>query len=283
MSRTLAAAALLALAAAAAAQDPPAKADGRARLTKDALDKMIEKLGYETRPLDPTFTELTVERGGWTTRLRAFLSPDGNRVWLDAWFVTVTRPEDVPAATWRRLLAKNEEMSPAAFSLNATNKRLYLSLSIPNADITPAVLRKEIEFLDAWVEKTADVWKLSNFVPAMTPDGEKELAALAGKWRVTEFSDQGKPLEPAEAARFALAIDKNLFAFTRDGKALRTGQLVAGAGKHLDRYDTSGSVRGVSKLDGDTLTWAYAPGDRPATLAGDAKTKTTLLVLKREK
>lgn len=279
MSRT--AAVLLAfLASASLAQDPPAK------LTKEALDKMIEKLGHETRPIDKTFTEVVVERGGRTTRLRASISPDGTRVWLDAWFVTVTRPEDVPAATWRRVLAKNEEVSPAAFSLNPADKRLYLSLSVPNADVTPAVLRREIEFLDGWVEKTADVWKLSNFVPAMTPEGEKELAALAGAWKVVEFADLGKPLEAEEAAKFALAIEKNTFRFSKDGKTLRSGQLVAGVGdgkKHLDRYDTGGSVRGVFKLDGDTLAWAFAPGDRPASPEADPRTKTTLLVLKREK
>jgi uncharacterized protein (TIGR03067 family) len=259
--------------------------DAPARVTKDSLDRMLEKLGYETKPLDKVFTQVTIERPGWTSRLRVSLSADGTRIWIDAWFVTVTRPEDVPAATWRRLMAKNEDTSPAAFSFNPVNKRVYLSHSLPNEGVTPVSLRKEIEFLDGWVEKTYDLWKLSNFVPEMTPEGEKELATLAGRWRVSEFSDQGKPLPAEEAARFSLLIEKNTFQFQRDGKTFRSGQLLAGAGgkNHLDRYETSGSVRGLYRFDGDTLTWAYAPGDRPAAPAGDVKTLTTLLVLKREK
>jgi uncharacterized protein (TIGR03067 family) len=267
------------------AQDPSAKADAPAKLTKDGLDKMLEKLGYETKALDKVFTQVTVERPGWVSRLRVSLSNDATRVWLDAWFVTVTRPGDVPAATWRRLAAGNEDVSPAAFSFNPVNKRVYLSHSLPNENVTPITLRKEIEFLDGWVEKTYDLWKLSNFVPEMTTEGEKELATLAGRWRVAEFSDQGKPLAADEAAKFSLVVEKNLFQLQKDGKTFRSGQLVAGAGGkgHLDRYETSGSVRGLYRLDGDTLTWAYAPGDRPATFAGDAKTLTTLLVLRREK
>jgi uncharacterized protein (TIGR03067 family) len=264
-----------------AAQDPPA------RLSKDGLDQMLGKFGFKTSAVSKTTTEVVIERTGWTSVIRVSLSAEGNHIWLDAYLLTITRPEDVPAAVWKRLLAKNEDVNPAAFMFNATSKRLYLTRLLPNADVTPMLLRQELEYLDGCIEKTADVWRLSNFVPPMTPEGEKLLPALAGTWKVTEFVDQGKPLTAEDAAKFSLTIDKNTFRFVRDGKTLiRRGQLVAGAAgatKHLDRYATDGSVRGIFKLDGDTLTWCYAPGERPTAFAGDEKTKTTLLVLKREK
>jgi uncharacterized protein (TIGR03067 family) len=289
MTRTLIAVltlSVLILATVCQAQDPPAKVDPAGKMTKDELDKMLAKLGYETRPLGKTFTEVTIERSEWTSVIRTSMSTDNTRIWFDAYLLTVTRPDEVTGTVWKRLLAKNDEVSPAAFSFNRTNKRIYLSSSIANADVTPALLRKELEFLDKWVEKTYDVWKLSNFVPPMTEEAEKVLGTLTGTWKVTEFVDQGKPLSAEEAAKFSLTISKNTFKFLKEGKSIRSGQLVvalSGGSKHLDRYDTGGSVLGIFKLDDDTLTWCYSPGERPVKFAGDVKTLTTMLILKREK
>jgi uncharacterized protein (TIGR03067 family) len=288
MTRTLLAVlslAILSLATVCRAQQP-AKADHAGKLTKDELDKMLAKLGYETRPLSKTVTEVTVERPEWTSVIRTSLSADNTQIWFDVHLLTVTHPEEVPAPVWKRLLAKNEEVSPAAFSFNKTNKRIYLSSSIANAEVTPALLRKELEVLNAWVEKTYDVWKLSNFVPPMSEEGEKELGALAGTWKVTVYNEQGKQLAAEEAAKFSLTISKNTFKLMREGKSVRSGQLVAGVAndvKHLDRYDLGGSVLGIFKLDDDTLMWSYSPNERPTKFVGDMKTLTTVLILKREK
>ncbi|MDB5308048.1 MAG: hypothetical protein JWO38_2250 [Gemmataceae bacterium] len=268
---------------------PPGRADPPTptRLTNDGLVKMLTKLGYETRALGKTSTEVIVDRPGWQSVISAHLSTDGTRIWLDAWFVTVTRPEDVPAATWKKILARNEDVSPAVFSLNPKSKRLFLSLAVPNEDVTPAALRKEVEYLDTQIEKTQDVWKLANFVPPMTAEGRKRLDPLAGTWTVTEFVDEGKPLDSEEAAGFKLTVDGERFRFVKGEKTtIRSGQLVtgtAGGKPTLDRYTTGGSVRGIFKLDDDTLTWCFSAGDRPTRFAGDEKTRTTLLVLKRAK
>src|SRR5436190_1653959 len=71
------------------------------KLSNDELVKLFDRLGYDVKVLDKTFTQLRVERSGWTSVIRSSLSTDGTRVWLDAWFVKVNHPEDVPAATWR--------------------------------------------------------------------------------------------------------------------------------------------------------------------------------------
>jgi uncharacterized protein (TIGR03067 family) len=289
MTRTLLAAStlfVLILATVCQAEDPPARADPAGKLTKDELDKMLAKLGYETKPLGKSFTEVTLERSEWTSVIRTSLSTDNTHIWFDVYLLTVNHPEEVPAAVWKKLLAKNEEVSPAVFSFNKTNKRIYLSCSIANTEVTPILLRKELEFLDRWVEKTYDVWKLSNFVPPMSEEGEKELGRLSGTWKVSEYNEHGKQLTAEEADKFSLTINKNTFKLMKDGKNVRSGQLVAGAGrgaKHLDRYDTGGSVLGIFKLDDDTLTWCFSPGERPTKFAGDMKTLTTVLILKREK
>jgi uncharacterized protein (TIGR03067 family) len=264
----------------------PARAAEPKRLTNDELAKALTKLGYETKALDKVFTQVVVERTGWRSVIRASLSTDETIVWFDAWFVSISHPEDVPAETWRKLLAKNDEIAPTAFAVNTKNKRLYLSVSFPNADVTPVELRKQLEALDALVEKTRDLWKLDNFVPPLTAAGEKELTALAGTWVPTEFNDVGTELSAEETAKFAYKFDGPNFQLLKDGKVLRSGRIVptpGAKGLQLDRYDTTDSRHGIAKRDGDTLTWCFSVGARPTKFAGDAKSETSLLVLKRQK
>lgn len=289
MIRSLALAALcaaLAPGSAGRAGDPPAAPK---RLTNDELVKMATKLGYDVKPTDKTFTQVTIDRAGWRSVVNVSLAADGSRVWFEAWLLTATFPDDVPATAWRKLLAKNGELYPVAFTFNRDRKRLYLMHSIPNADVTPAVLREALELMDRTVEQTQPLWKLSNFVPPVSDAGLKQLDALAGKWTATALNDQGKEWTAEDAAKMAFTFEKDKFTLLRDGKVLRTGQLVPapagalGGESRLDRYDTGTSAHGIYKLDGDTLTWCYSTTARPTKFAADAKTFTTLYVLKRAK
>jgi len=286
--RSLALAALcaaLAPGSAGRADDPPAPK----RLTNDELVKMATKLGYDVKPTDKTFTQVIMDRTGWRSVQNISLAQDGSRVWFEAWLLTATFPDDVPATAWRKLLAKNGELYPVAFTFNRDRKRLYLMHSIPNADVTPAVLREALELMDRTIEQTQPVWKLSNFVPPLSDAGLKQLDALAGKWTATALSDQGKELSAEDAAKMGFTFEKDKFTLLRDGKPIRTGQMVAapagalGGEARLDRYDTGISAHGIYKLDGDTLTWCYSTTARPTKFAADAKTLTTLYVMKRAK
>jgi uncharacterized protein (TIGR03067 family) len=283
---------LAAVAALGRADDPPAAPK---RLTNDELVKMITRFGYEVKVLDKTFTQVTIDREGWRSTVRLSLSADGSNLWLDAWLGTANFPDAVPAATWRKLLARNDSLHPVAFALNKKTGRLYLTHTIPNADLTPALLREHVEVLDKSIEQTQALWKLSNFVPPVSEAGQKQLAALAGTWKAVEMNDGGTQLSAEDAAKYGYKFDKDKFDLLKEGKSTRTGQLVAateevpsakpeGVGvKQLDRYDTGIVMHGIYKLDGDTLTWCYSSKVRPSKFAGDTQTSTSLLVLKREK
>lgn len=283
MTRPLVTAALCAALAFAPA---PGRADDPKRLTNDELVKMVTRLGHDVKVTDKTFTQVTVDRPEWRSVVRLSLSTDGTVVWFDAWLATATFPDAVPAETWRKLLAKNEALHPVAFVFNKTSKRVYLTHSVPNANLTPAVLREHLDLIDKSIEQTQELWKLANFVPPVPADGLKQLDALAGKWKVAEMNDAGTALPAEEAAKLAYTFDKDKFEQFKDGKSVRKGQLVAAPGdgeKQLDRYDTGVVMHGVYKLDGDTLTWCYSSAARPTKFAADAATATTLLVLKRDK
>lgn len=281
----------LALAALCAALVPGSagRADEPKRLTNDELVKMATKLGYEVKPTDKTFTQVTIDRAGWRSVVSISLAADGSRVWFEAYILAVTFPDDVPADTWRKLLAKNGELFPVSFTFNKDRKRLYLMHSVPNADLTPAQLRTSLELMDRTIEQTKDVWKLANFVPPVSAAGLKQLDALTGKWTATALSDQGKDWTAEDAGKMSFTFEKDKFTLLRDGKVLRSGHLVAapagalGGEARLDRYDTGVSAHGIYKLDGDTLTWCYSTTARPTKFATEAKTLTTLYVLKRAK
>lgn len=276
-------ASVLALTPASRADDPPA---GPKRLTNDELVKMATKLGYDVKPLDKTFTQVILERSGWRSVLRLSLSTDNTVVWMDALLLTTSYPDAVPAETWRKLLVKNDSILPVAFTLNKSSKRLYLTHALPNADLTPALLREHLELLDQTLEQTKDLWKLANFVPPLSAEGRKQVDALAGKWKVVEMNDAGTELSAEDAAKYGYTIDADKFDLLLSAKSIRKGQLVASTAegtKQLDRYDTGGAYHGIYKLDGDTLTWCYSPTKRPTKFASDKTTLTSLMVLKREK
>src|SRR5262245_54652398 len=152
------------------------------RLSSDELMKMVAKLGYETKLLDKETIQVTVERDGGRSVMRVNLSNDGTMVWADAWFVTVSHPEAVPGTTGMKLLAKNNEINPAAFTMAKQNKRVYLTKPLPNVDVKPADLRKLVEDMDKLIQDNTDLWKLSNFVPPVAEEGLEQLASLEGKW-----------------------------------------------------------------------------------------------------
>ena len=92
-----------------------------------------------------------------------------------------------------------------AFSLEPKSKRLYMTVTVANENVTPAQLQAEITRLDGLIEKTKDLWKVDNFAPPVSAEGQKELERLAGTWTVTAFDELGKPLSADEAAQFKMA------------------------------------------------------------------------------
>jgi uncharacterized protein (TIGR03067 family) len=129
---------------------------------------------------------------------------------------------------------------------------------------------------------------------APTPATGNELKKLQGSWTVAESEHGGKKVPAKELAKLTVEVADNKMT-TRDAGEIKEEAsitLIDGKAKPaaLDVKITSGSdsgkvVKGIYKLDGDTLTICVAePGkDRPEAFAAKAGSGHTLMVLKRKK
>ena len=281
---------LLAACFAAGADEPkkdPPKAKEPARLDFKALGEMLTDMGYDPKATDgDRFHKIQVPTSkDGTYSVWLSVSTSKQFVWLYTSFTLPDGYEKAPAATWRKLLEKNDDIGPALFALEEDKKRLVLRLPVNNADLAPAQLRKAITGFADTITQNKGLWNRANFLPEMTADAKKVLDRLTGTWKVAEAVTLGKPAPADQAAKITIVIDKGSLVATVEGQPGVSGtmyvQLKDGA-TWFDVYGTAGTDFGILKLDGDTLTLCMAP-ERPAEFVSTEKAKSTLFVLKRQK
>lgn len=118
---------------------------------------------------------------------------------------------------------------------------------------------------------------------------QKELKRLEGTWVLVTMEAAGKKADDQEIARQPKwTVRGKTISFTKGGRDRELGfELnVSTEPKGIDLKDSSNPDKmglGIYKLDGDTLTIAIAPRERPTSLAATEGTATRLLIFKRAK
>lgn len=136
----------------------PAAAAGA--LVDDGLRKLLDGMGYEPKPLSKGFL-IAVKRDTWTINIQLVISPNGEKIGMNANLGVVENPDGVTAAQWKALLAANGDIDPSAFYFDATQKKLYLHRSLDNRGITPAILRQQIENFCGNMVDTSTLWSFT--------------------------------------------------------------------------------------------------------------------------
>lgn len=270
-------------------QDPP-KAKGPARFDFTGLKEALTDLGYEPTATDNnSFLKITATSKEFTHPVWLYVSPDRTYVGFYNSGALPAEFEKAPAAAWRKLLEKNDDFTGAAFMVDEGNKRLVLRQALPNADVTPAQLRKAITAFADTLQQTKALWNSANFLPEMTAAGKKELAALAGTWRATEWVVSGAKQPVADAEKVTIAFDQNAMTVTiKDQKIeTRVHLPVTDGAVVMDAYDISGvlSMKARFERAGDTMTLCLnaSAAVRPTDLTSTATNKNIRFVLKRLK
>jgi uncharacterized protein (TIGR03067 family) len=129
---------------------------------------------------------------------------------------------------------------------------------------------------------------------AHAPQPGNDLKKLEGNWLMAEMEHGGKKTPAKQLAKMALEVSGNKITTRESGEITEEAVISSMDGKSkpaaFDLKITSGSdsgkvVKGIYKLDGDTLTICVAePGkDRPEAFAGKVGTGHTLMGFKRKK
>jgi hypothetical protein len=129
-------------------------------LVDDGLRKMLDGMGYEPKALTKGFL-IAVKRDAWTINIQIVISPNGERIGMNANLGLVENPDGVTAAQWKDLMIANGDIDPSAFYFDATQKKLYLHRVMDNRGMTPAILRQQIENFCGNMIDTADLWKFT--------------------------------------------------------------------------------------------------------------------------
>jgi hypothetical protein len=129
-------------------------------LTDDGLRTMLDGMGYEPKPLSKGFL-IAVKRGTWTLNTQLVISPNTERIGMNANLGIVENPDAITAAQWKALLVSNEDIDPSAFYFDATQKKLYLHRVMDNRGMTPAILRTQIENFCTNMMDTSELWKFT--------------------------------------------------------------------------------------------------------------------------
>jgi hypothetical protein len=123
-------------------------------VTNSNLKTTLENMGFEAKELSANNYEISVNLS-YKVYMAVALSPDESRIWLTTFFY------DKSLSTYSsekliKLLQSNWTTGVSFFALDST--KLKMTRPIENRNVTPVLLRKEIENHARNVESTEALW-----------------------------------------------------------------------------------------------------------------------------
>jgi hypothetical protein len=149
----------------------PATAPAGKRLTDDELMKMVEDMGYEIlkRPRDADklkVIHIRVTRGAVDVPMAVSLNGDKTGLTAFVNFGKLGEVELGNSAALLKLLELNDAQlagGKGKFLVNPTTKVLWMCARFENREITPKVLRDQIEAVVASVCEHVDAWDFAKW------------------------------------------------------------------------------------------------------------------------
>jgi hypothetical protein len=124
-------------------------------VTKSTLRPMLENMGYEVNELSPNNYEVYVTIT-YKVYMAVAFSPDESRIWLTTFFYD-KNPATYTNDKLVKLLQANWTTGASVFALDGT--KLKMTRPVENRNLTPLLLKKEIESQARSVESTEAVWQ----------------------------------------------------------------------------------------------------------------------------
>lgn len=126
------------------------------KLDDAGLKTMLSGLGYEVKEPGTTTYEIPLTSDGLNIPTRVFLAKSKTKVWLSVALMTKDGVAKLTRDDLQKILEKNVDIGPCHFMIDGGF--LKMKLPIDNRDITPAILRSELDYLAARVADSKDLW-----------------------------------------------------------------------------------------------------------------------------
>jgi hypothetical protein len=169
----------------------------------DALLTMLRDMGYDPK-VDKTadgaaIYTLIVKQDTWTKVVEVSLSPNKRKVWLSAPLPSIPA-EKVTGGPLLALLQENWDLAPAHFRVYKPGKpgnMLSLGLAVDNRDITPQVLRQELDFMLGAISRTHPLWDVAKW-PSAGPDLDRPKAGPPPREEKDKEPSKEKDKDPSK-------------------------------------------------------------------------------------
>ena len=144
------------------AQEPQEEVTPAVRgvLNDTSLQQMLVDLGHEPKKLKQGYV-VAIKQGEWTFNVQLVISPNKEKIGLNANVGTVDDASTVTASQWMNVLASNTDIAPSFFYFNKNNRTLYMHRVLDNRCMTTAIMRQQVDAFTASIKDTADVWKFT--------------------------------------------------------------------------------------------------------------------------
>jgi hypothetical protein len=243
---------------------------GRKILNVEQLADMLRDSGLAPESDGEKLVTVKYQHARWTFSIILGTTEDRDELFF-VMLLSELEAKQMSSEKLLALLAANREHQPAVFSFSDKRKRIELSRVIDNVEITPRVLREEMQKLAAIAENTASMWELGDLdssaiahAPAAAPPAaaqpQKGVAAapnspapnatqtvassgLAGKWSASRSAKEAFAMLLKGDGSFVLV-------YVKDGKQSRsTGKFtLQGSQLTLDSGNGTKIVGSVSNL-----------------------------------
>ena len=121
------------------------------------LRGMLTGLGYEVKEPGASTFEVPISNAGLNIPTRVFLAKSKSKIWLSVALMTKDGVDKLTQEDLRKLLEKNVEVGPCHFMIEGG--WLKMKMAIDNRNITPVILRAELEYLANRVADAKPVWQ----------------------------------------------------------------------------------------------------------------------------
>ena len=138
----------------------PTKMAGK-KVTIEELGEMLAAMGYEPKPCNDKNGKLvsydvTFASDGYTIHGSFEITSDG-RLWVHGTLAPVA-DESTPPAVLLAMLGVNDRVHPAYLVYSAKTKNFHVMLPFANGNVTPAVLRTNIDAYGNAVKAVLNTW-----------------------------------------------------------------------------------------------------------------------------
>lgn len=121
------------------------------------LKSMLTGLGYEVKEPGPSTFEVPIVANGLNIPTRVFIAKSKTKIWLSVALITKEGVDKLTREDLQKILEANVSVGPCHFMIEGG--WLKLKMAIDNRNVTPAIMRSELDYLAARVGDSKAVWQ----------------------------------------------------------------------------------------------------------------------------